>query len=148
MAEKKYGKYIFKEPKQEPPQRKPVDARAITLFEDLTKAIGTFEINFNFVGELGPHVLNDPPHKHTCDEMLFFIPADPDIAPDLGGVVEIGLGDDWEKQTITTAAIITIPAGLTHCPVYVKKVTKPFYFGHCELAPRYVSSETPASQAP
>ena len=142
MAESKYGKYIFKEPRQEPPQRKPVDARAITLFEDLTKAIGKFNVNFNFVGEIGPHVLNDPPHRHDCDEILFFIPADPEIAPDLGGVVEIGLGDEWEKQTITTAAVICIPKGLQHCPVFVKKVTKPFYFGHCELASKYVSSET------
>jgi hypothetical protein len=30
-----------------------------------------------------------------------------------------------------------------HCPVYMKRVDKPFYFGHCLLASKYGSSATP-----
>ncbi len=144
MAESKYGKYIFTDPKGKGPPVRKIDEQGINLGEELVAAIGGFNINFNFVGQLAPHVLGDPPHKHDVDELLFFIPGDPSIAPNLGGEMEIALGDEWEKHTINTAAIVCIPRGLPHCPVYVKRVDKPFYFGHCLLAPKYGSSVSPA----
>jgi hypothetical protein len=144
MAKSKYGKYILREPKGKgPPPRKAPDASGITLTEELSSEIGKFDCNFNFVGILAPHVLGDPPHKHDCDELLFFIPSDPENAPDLGGEAEVALGEEWEKQVITTAAIICLPKGVQHAPIYMKKVNKPFYFGHCLLASKYVSSATP-----
>jgi uncharacterized RmlC-like cupin family protein len=147
MAESKYGKYILREPKGGGmPPRKPHDASGITLTEELQAGagVGKFDINFNFVGILAPHVLGDPPHKHDVDELLFFIPTDPENPSDLGGEAEVALGEEWEKQTITTAAIICLPAGVPHAPIYMKKVNRPFYFGHCLLASRYGSSANPA----
>jgi hypothetical protein len=145
MPASKYGKYVLKEPKGKgPPPRIPT-AVAINLSEEHVAALGGFNVNFNFVGILQPHVLADPPHKHDCDEILFFIPSDPATGADLGGEVEIALGDEWEKHVITTPAVICVPAGVAHCPVFVKNVTRPFYFGHCLLAPRYGSSATPAT---
>ena len=144
MAESKYGKYIFKDPKGKGPPARKLDEAGINLGEELVAGIGGFNINFNFVGQLQPHVLADPPHKHDCDEFLFFIPGDPSIAPKLGGVMEIALGEEWEKHTIDTAAVVCIPKGLLHCPVFTKSVDRPFYFGHCLLAPKYGSSVTPA----
>jgi hypothetical protein len=58
----------------------------------------------------------------------------------LGGEVEIALGDEWEKHVITTSAIICLPRGVAHCPVYVKRVERPFYFGHLLMASSYGSS--------
>ena len=148
MAETKYGKYIFKDPKaQEMPQRRTTQAGAITLYEDLASEIGGFDFNFNFVSVLAPHVLADPPHKHDCDEFLFFISADPENSPDLGGEAEIALGEEWEKHTITTSAIVCLPPGVQHAPIYMKKVDRPFYFGHMLMASRYSYSATPAGQA-
>ncbi len=145
MAESKYEKYILREPRgQGMPPRRPTQTSGITLSEELFSSLGKFDINFNFVGVLAPHVLGDPPHKHDVDELLFFIPSDPEISPDLGGEVEVALGEEWEKQTINTAAIICLPAGVQHAPIYIKKVNKPFYFGHCLLAARYGSNATPA----
>lgn len=146
MAESKYGKYVLREGRAATPELPPKDMRNIGLSEELTEAIGKFDINFNFVGILRPHVLADPPHKHDCDEFLFFIPADSENWPELGGEAEIALGEEWEKHTITTAAVICLPPGIEHAPIYMKKVDKPFYFGHCLLASRYRSSETPATQ--
>jgi len=148
MAESKYGKYILREARAESPQFPPKDMRNIGLSEDLTKAIGKFDINFNFVGILRSHVLADPPHKHDCDEFLFFIPTDPENWPDLGGEAEIALGEEWERHTITTAAVICLPPGIQHAPIFMKKVDKPFYFGHCLLASRYRSSESPVGYMP
>ena len=144
MAESKYGKYIFRDPKGKGPPIRKIDEQGINLSEELVAGLGGFNINFNFVGQVSPHVLGDPPHKHDVDELLFFIPGDPSIAPNLGGEMEIALGEEWEKHTINTAAIVCIPKGLAHCPVYTKRVDKPFFFGHCLLAPRYGSSVTPA----
>ena len=144
MAESKYGKYILKDAKPPEMQRRTTEARGVSLHEAATAEIGKFDFNFNFVGIIAPHVLADPPHKHDCDEFLFFIPTDPENAPDLGGEVEIALGEEWEKHTITTSAIICLPPGVQHAPIYMKKVDKPFYFGHMLLASKYSSSETPA----
>ena len=144
MAESKYEKYILREKNSTLPERPPKDMRNIGLSEELTEAIGKFDINFSFVGILRPHVLADPPHKHDCDEFLFFIPADSENWPELGGEAEIALGEEWEKHTITTAAVICLPPGVQHAPIFMKKVDKPFYFGHCLLASRYRSSETSA----
>jgi hypothetical protein len=144
MAEAKYHKYILKEPKSKgPPERHPT-AQGITITEEMMAPFGVIDCNFNFVGILQPHVLADPPHKHDCDELLFFIPGDPSIAPALGGEMEVALGEGWEKQVINTAAVICVPKGVQHCPVYVKRVDKPFYFGHCLLQSKYGSSATPA----
>ena len=140
MAESKYEKYILREGRASSPEFLLKDMRNIGLSEELTEAIGKFDINFNFVGILRPHVLADPPHKHDVDEFLFFIPADSENWPELGGEAEIALGEEWEKHTITTAAVICLPPGVQHAPIYMKKVDKPFYFGHCLLASSYASS--------
>ena len=110
------------------------------LSQELMAGIKHFDTNFNFVAILAPHVLADPPHQHDCDEILFFISTDPENTTDLGGEVEIALGDEWEKHVITTSAIICLPAGVMHCPVYVRKVERPFYFGHLLMAASYASS--------
>ena len=144
MAEAKYGKYVVKEPKGQPLAVRPTRIQAISLTGANYTSIAPLNMDFNFVGIVGPHVMADPPHKHDVDEMLFFVPKDPGSA-DLGGVVEIALGEDWEKYTITTPAIICLPAGVQHAPLNVKTVKTPFYFGHCLLAPRYGSSATPAT---
>ena len=136
----KYGKYVLKEPQGEP---RPLNTEAwgVGINEKILGDTLKFNCNFNFFAMLGSHVLPDPPHDHGCDEFLFLIPASYENWPELGGEVEIGLGDDWEKQTITTAAVICLPKGLMHCPVYMKKVDKPFYWGHVLPASSYASSK-------
>ncbi len=142
MADNKYGKYVLKEPKSTIPPKKPTQVQTFGLSEELMSGFQKLECNFNFVGVLAPHVLADPPHKHDCDELLFFISTDPEHTSDLGGEVELALGEDWEKQIITTSAIVCLPAGVQHCPMYVRKVDRPFYFGHLLMASSYKSNKT------
>ncbi|OGO40504.1 MAG: hypothetical protein A2147_04850 [Chloroflexi bacterium RBG_16_57_8] len=145
MAESKYAKYVLRDPRGKgPPPRKPPTAPGISLGVEGLAGVVPIECNFNFVGILAPHVLADPPHKHDVDELLFFISTDPKAGVDLGGEVEVALGEGWEKQVIDTPAIICIPKGVQHAPIYVKKVDRPFYFGHCLLAATYGSNATPA----
>lgn len=136
----KYEKYIIREPKRDEPRKLDSEAWGVSMTEEITSEIGRFNCNFNFLGILGPHVLPDPPHQHNCDEILFLIPGNPESGPDLGGEVEIAIGEEWEKQTITTAAIVCLPKEVLHCPVYMKKVDRPFYWGHILLASSYDSS--------
>jgi hypothetical protein len=140
MAKSLYRKYVLKEPKVIFPPQKPSENSTFGLSEELMSGFEKLDLNFNFVGMLGPHVLADQPHKHNCDEILFFMSTDPTNWRDLGGEVEIAMGEEWEKHTINTPAIICIPKGLMHCPVYVKKVDRPFYFGHLLLAANYFTS--------
>jgi hypothetical protein len=143
MAKSKYRKYVLKEPKVTFLPRKATSMPTFGLSEELMSGFQKIDCNFNFVAILAPHVLADPPHKHNCDELLFFISTDPENTADLGGEVEIALGEEWEKHVITTSAIICLPGGIQHCPVYVKKVDRPFYFGHLLLAYKYGSDATP-----
>lgn len=135
-----YNKYVLTKPKLTLPEKEPAFKPTFGLGVELMKDIKQFTTNFNFVAILAPHVLGDPPHKHDCDELLFFISMDPENPTDLGGEVEVALGDEWEKHVITTSAIICLPKGVAHCPVYVRKVERPFYFGHLLLAASYGSS--------
>ena len=143
MPNSKYEKYVLKEPRVTHPPRKITSAPTFGLSGELMSGFQKLDCNFNFVAILAPHVLADPPHKHDCDELLFFISTDPENTVDLGGEVEIALGEEWEKHVITTSAIICLPKGVYHCPVYVRKVDRPFYFGHLLLASAYGSDATP-----
>jgi len=142
MADQKYERLILREPRGmgAMPPRKPTQVQAASINEQLLSEIPEVNCNFNFMGVLAPHLLGDPPHSHDYDEFLFFIATDPENAPDLGGEVEIAFGEDWEKQVINTSAIVCLPKGVQHCPIYVKRVDRPFYFGHIMLATKYSSS--------
>ena len=144
----KYGKYVLRESKGKTPRKLESEEWGASINEDITSGIGRFDCNFNFLGILGPHMLPDPPHNHNCGEFLFLIPSTYEDWPNLGGEVEIAIGEEWEKHTITTAAVICLPEGLHHCPVYMKNIDKPFYWGHVLPAPSYDSSEYDPEQIP
>jgi len=140
QGKEKYSKYILREPKGEP---RPLDTEewGVGFSEKIIGSDMKFGCNFHFLSILGSHMLPDPPHNHECDEFLFLIPASYENWPELGGEMELALGDDWGKLTISTAAIICLPKHLKHCPAYMKSVDKPFYWGHLLPVPYYVSSE-------
>jgi hypothetical protein len=139
-TDSKYGKCILKEPTGGP---RPLDTEkaGIRISEETTTTAGKLSASFNVHGIVGPHMLPDPPHDHVIDEMLYLIPAGCENWPELGGEVEIGLGEHWEPQKITTAAVLCLPKGVQHCPVYMRKVEKPFYWGHMLPVSTYESSE-------
>jgi hypothetical protein len=74
------------------------------------------------------YTMVDKPHKHDFSQYLFFFGGDARDLINLGGVVEMSLGEDidkMEKHVITQATAIYIPAGLYHCPLVFKEVTRP-----------------------
>lgn len=131
MAETKYGKHIRK---------------------DLIKETeGSFAAGYSVLaheGELdidcsiGYHCITAPiefdrPHAHEFGELLCFLGGNPEDVRDLGAEIYICLGEEQEKHVIDTAAVVSIPAGLVHCPLEIKNVTKPFIFLEVSLTPKY-----------
>jgi hypothetical protein len=78
-----------------------------------------------------PYVDEEITHHHEFDQYLVFLSGDPHNMLDLGGEVEFTLSEDGknlEKHVFTTFTTVYVKAGLYHCPLVFKKVTKPIIF--------------------
>jgi mannose-6-phosphate isomerase-like protein (cupin superfamily) len=64
------------------------------------------------------------PHTHDWDEYLVFLGTKPEDPFDLGGEIEFWLGG--EKHLVTKSCAIFIPRGVPHCPLYTRRVERPF----------------------
>ena len=121
MAESKYGQHIINGP-----------------FIDIKHYTGTSLLSHK--GELnadvciGYHCLAntdfkaDMPHFHDFHELLIFIGGDPTDITDFGAEIEMCLGEEQEKHVITSTSVVSIPPGLVHCPLIVRKLEKPVVF--------------------
>jgi len=82
-------------------------------------------------------ILFDETHSHPNAEILCFIGGNPRDITDFGAEVEISLGPEHEKHVITQTSCVSIPANLPHCPLDIKKVTKPIVFLEISLIRSY-----------
>ena len=86
-------------------------------------------------------------HAHDFDQFLIFVGGDMNNMTDLGGEVELTIGEneeELEKFVFTTATVVHIPAGLFHCPLNFKKVNdpaKPILFHDLFFAGEYKRKE-------
>jgi hypothetical protein len=128
MAKSKYSKYVVTE-LQEPESRKKFAlayskyAKRI-LWMDKNVVPGAFNMNASWYLKAGP-TIDDKPHTHDHDEIIGFFSNDASKPSDLGGVVEIYLED--ELQVITKSAMIFVPAGMVHCPLFLRRVDRPIF---------------------
>lgn len=80
---------------------------------------------------------------HDFDQFLIFLGGDITNMLDLGGEVELTLGEqdrELEKFVFTTATMVYVPAGLRHCPLNFKRVDdpkKPILFQDLFFSPEY-----------
>ncbi len=130
MAEKKYGKHILKDVIKEPEG------------SFISYSVMAHEGELDVDCSMGYHCISEPtefdrPHAHEFAEIICFLGGDPTDIRDLGAEVEICLGEEQEKHIIDTAAVVSIPAGLIHCPLIIRNVTKPFVFLEVSLTPKY-----------
>lgn len=68
----------------------------------------------------------DKPHTHPNAEILIFMGTDCNDLSELGGEVEIALGEEIERHIITKPTVVVVPGGLPHCPLTITRVDKPF----------------------
>jgi hypothetical protein len=126
----KYGKYLLSNSVVNPPPRDKTASSYVAAVSDMWKQVAGVKCNYAFSYITAPCLMPEAPHTHDNDEFLFFISTDPDNMQELGAVVEIAMGEEWEKNNFSTSTVIYIPRGLQHCPIHVKKVDRPFLFGH------------------
>jgi hypothetical protein len=85
-------------------------------------------------------IMVDKPHKHDFSQFLIFSGGDASDLVNLAGVIEMSLGEDigsMEKHVITKATAIYIPAGLYHCPLVFKEVTRPIALTDIYFSQKY-----------
>ena len=131
MAGGKYGKYVIPAPirRLETPGYTwdSVYAHKDELNADCT-------LTFHYITETFEE---GPPHKHNAHQIMCFIGSDLKNIRDFDAEIEIALGDEGEIQTITSPSIVSIPAGLMHCPLRFKRLGKPVLFIEIVLGSSY-----------
>jgi hypothetical protein len=137
MAENKYGKYILRNVVVHPVPKTRSHTPSVSSREELWPGLTGQNCNFGVNSITEPYLLPDPPHKHDFDEYLFFIGGNPLNMEEFDAEIDVALGEEWEVNTITTTSVIYIPKGMQHCPINVKRVGKPFLFGHIMLSSKY-----------
>ena len=133
MAEKKYQRHVFEHPVN----------------------VGDFGPSIEYVGEevfnsdfsliclpvTAPVLMEEFPHSHEFDMYLTLIGFNPNGLNDLGGEIELYLGEEQEKYIITKPTSIYMPKGMIHCPLEFKRVDKPILLIHATLASKYEKGE-------
>jgi hypothetical protein len=139
----KYGKYFFKNPIV--PGK---FGNRLVFFSREHPEVGEkdYSILWNCITE--PFFMVKDPHAHDFDQFLHFYGAHSQDITDFDAVVEMSLGEEGEKHTITEPTVLHIPKGMIHCPLNFKVVNKPVIFMNVALTPRYGTgpSGTPPSK--
>jgi hypothetical protein len=94
------------------------------------------------------YVLKESHFHDDFMQILCFLGTNPKNVRDFGGVViELCLGKEEEKHIIDSPAIVPIPKGLPHGPLYFKKLPKPVIFLEIMLTRKYHSNLPPPPKA-
>jgi hypothetical protein len=96
---------------------------------------GNFSMDTIFI--TAPRVINDKNHKHDFAQYLCFFSANPQDVRDFDAEIELALGEEQEKQVITSPTVAYIAAGLFHGPLVVTRLNKPVLFIDVAMTRRY-----------
>ena len=127
MAETKYGEYITREPIK--------DGRFAPSVSYIGSDEAGLKLTVHYITE--PFPMIEEAHKHDDVQFLCFYGGNPANVKDFEAEVEIWLGEEGEKHTINTPAVVYIPRGLIHCPLIFKRVDKPISMVGIYLASEY-----------
>ena len=134
MTESKYGHYIVSELKA--PFSSDFNAQYAKwatriLWIDDKVVEGAFQMNVSWY--LRPQTGQQPivAHTHDFDEIIGLFGNNHENPYDLGGEVEFWLED--EKHMITRSCLIFVPAGMKHCPLIARRISKPII--HFTMSP-------------
>jgi len=129
MAESKLEKYIKRDMKvPEEIQQRHLEVKSPVLGLSSDQKLGNKNFALSWWPISEPFEMVSEPHAHDFDQFLIFVGGDLKNMTDLGGEVELTLGESknkLEKFVFTTATTVYVPAGLFHCPLNFKKVNDP-----------------------
>lgn len=132
LEKSKYGKYIVSKPYFDPnlanintdvprDQIRGRTSNNIFMSNDLVKGSNT-HLNLMWIYEVPYPDPFTATHSHDFNEVLFLSGSNPHDLEDLGGALDIEIGD--EMHTITASTAIYLPKGLPH-NIHWKKVERP-----------------------
>jgi hypothetical protein len=149
MAASKLEKYIRRNMKvPEDIQQRHLEVKSPVLGLTSDQSFGSKNFSMSWWPIAEPFEMVSETHAHDFDQFLLFVGGDMSNMADLGGEVELTLGEEGgklEKFVFTTATAVYIPAGLLHCPLNFKKVNnpnKPILFHDLFFAGEYKRKET------
>jgi mannose-6-phosphate isomerase-like protein (cupin superfamily) len=148
MAKSRLEKYIRREMKVTPDiQQRHLEVKSPVLGLKSDSDLGNKNFSLSWWPISEPFEMISETHAHDFDQFLIFVGGDMKNMTDLGGEVELTLGEnenELEKFVFTTATVVYIPAGLLHCPLNFKKVNnpnKPILFHDFFFASEYMRKE-------
>jgi hypothetical protein len=131
MAESQYAKYVHKEPRGQ------IERDGETIFDGILakpELTGTkCQMLYSIVTKA--HINESAPHIHDFPIIMSFIGANSKDIYDFDAEIEFYIGG--EKQVITSTTVVSLPAGITHCPLIFKRVGKPLAFLEIMLTDNY-----------
>lgn len=141
MAESKYAKYVMTTdvlPVLPPGKQKTSDQWTRLTYLDSSSIKGAFYVECLWFWKGSDTALNKA-HTHDFDEVITFYGSNPEDPIDLGGEVELWLGD--EKHVFTKSVLVFVPKGLSHCPLIVRRVDRPIFHFSAGPANIYLKGE-------
>ena len=130
MAKSKYGKHFIEGP-------------FMTIDHYTGTSLLSHDGEYNADVCIGYHCLADTrfkaelPHSHDFHELLCFIGGNPLDITDFGAEIEFAIGEEGEIHVIRSTTVVSIPPGLLHCPLTVKRCDKPVTFLEISLTRRW-----------
>jgi hypothetical protein len=131
MAESQYAKCVTRNPRGQIKHDGKVIFDGIFMKPEM---LGTkCQMLYSIVSKA--HVNEATPHIHDFPIVMSFIGTNPQDIYDFDAEIEFTIGG--EKQVITSTAVVSVPAGIAHCPLIFKRVGKPLAFMEIMLTDKY-----------
>jgi hypothetical protein len=140
----KYGSYFLSDNGEPPKAMDFVGLNSIPPFPEIASPQTYFRGASALPGAtatIGWQVFKAPvcwetPHIHKYDEFLIFLGAElPDLCSSFDAEVDLWMGEEMEKHTITSTTIVFIPKGVQHAPLNFRAIRKPILFHALYLGP-------------
>jgi len=140
----KYGKYFLGDDHKPPRAGDFVSLNSIPPFPEIASPQTYFRGASALPGAtatIGWQVFIKPvcwetPHIHKYDEFLIFLGAEPpDLCKSFDAEIDLWMGEEMEKHTITSTTIVFIPKGMQHAPLNFRAIKKPVLFHALYLGP-------------
>ena len=131
MTELKYAKYVLKEPKGQLH-----DGTEFEGFLASPEKLGLdCQILFSAIIKASLEGDEPEPHVHDFPHVMCFFGSNPMDLYDFDAEIEFYI--DGEKQVIDAPSIVSVPAGLFHCPLIFKRIGKPVMWVEVMLTSQY-----------
>jgi uncharacterized RmlC-like cupin family protein len=145
MAGKKYDKYFLSDDGKKPKANDYTSLNSLPPFPEIASPQTYFRGAPALPGAtatIGWQVFTAPvcwetiPHVHKYDEFLIFLGGElPDLCKSFDAEVDLWMGKELEKHTITSTTVVYIPKGVLHCPLNFRAIRKPVLFHALYLGP-------------